>query len=126
MRNSAVLSQLQVPPIVLFRKLQFIDSCLQYFKPLLPLGTANDFSYFWSQDVKGCDCFAISVLTHIEGLDVFGIVVEYNRLVEDMITQITFVLRCQVNSPKDLVLELNSLLDALNKALFTLRRMSMA
>jgi hypothetical protein len=46
--------------------------------------------------------------------------------VEDMITQITFVLRCQVNSPKHLVLELNSLLDTLNKRLFTLRRMSMA
>lgn len=126
MRHSTVSSQVQVPPIVLFRQLQLIDSLLEHFQDFLSLGTTDDFSDLRGQNIESSDCLAVLVLFHVEGFDVFGIVVNDDRAVEDVVAKISFMLRGKINTPVDFVFENDSLLDNLNQSINTWKRISMA
>lgn len=92
MRDCSVFSQVKVPPIVLFGKLELVDSALEDFKALFSLGSTNNFSDLRGKNVERGDCFSIGVLTHIESFDVFGVVVQNNWLMEHMIAKISFML----------------------------------
>lgn len=49
----------------------------------------------------------VRVQLHVESLDVLGIVVKNDRAVEDLLSKVTLVLRSQINTPLDFVLELD-------------------
>lgn len=85
-------SEIQVPPIVLLRKLKLINSLLQHLQPLLSLRTSNYLTHFWSEDVKGSNSFSIRVLPHVESFDLFWIVVEDHWTMEDMIAEVSLML----------------------------------
>lgn len=91
MRDGSVSSQVKVPPVVLFGKLELVDSALEDFEALFSLGSTNNFSDLRGEDVERGDCFSVGVLTHIEGFNVFGVVVQDNWLVEHMIAKVSFV-----------------------------------
>lgn len=106
MRNGTISSQIQIPPVVLLGKLQSIYLSFKNFKPLLSLRPTNNFSDLRSQDVESSNCLAILVVSHVEGLDMPGIVIQNNWSMEDMLTQISLVLGSQIHAPFDLVLVL--------------------
>ena len=118
--------EVEVPPIVLLVQLEGLYPRLEHFQSLLPLGPADNLSDLWREDVEGGDSLSIGVKAHVEGFDVFGVVVEDDRLVEDVVAEVALVLRGQINAPVNLVLEDHSLLDALHSDGSTLRRMSIA
>lgn len=87
--------------------------------------------------------FAVIIELHIECLDVLGIVIEDNWPVEDLLSEMSFVLGSEINTPVELVFKLylalldlfledgntlsvsnslegsiDNLLDALNETLF--------
>lgn len=91
MRDGSVFSQVKVPPIVLFGKLELINSALEDFKALFSLGSTNNLSDLRGKNVERGDCFSVRVLTHVESFDVFGVVVQNNWLMEHMIAKVSFM-----------------------------------
>lgn len=79
------------------------------------MGSSDNLSNLRSQDIKGSDSFIILVLSHVESFDVFWIVVEDNRFVEDEIAKIFFVFGGQIDSPLNWVLKRNSFFNTLEK-----------
>ena len=85
MRDRTVPPQIQVPPVVFFRQVELIDPLFQHFEPLLSGRSTHNLSNSRSQHVKCCHSFAILILTHVESFDVFGVVVQDNGFVENMV-----------------------------------------
>jgi hypothetical protein len=121
-RDCAMSSEIQVPPIVFLGQLQFFDSFLKNFQDLLSLGSTDDFSHFRSQDVECSYSLAIAVLFHIECFDFLGVVIQNDRFVEDMVAKIALVFGSQVVTPVNIFLEDNSFGADLNYKITTFWR----
>lgn len=75
---------------------------ISYIQALFPLAPAYELSNARHQDIKGCDRLPVVVQTHVEGLDVLGIVVDNSGLLIDILRNVPLMLRCQINTPAHL------------------------
>src|SRR3546814_991042 len=78
-RHAAVAAEVAVPVVVLAVEAELVHACVKHVQPLLALRTADDLADARRQHVHRGDRFAVIVQTHVEGLDVLGVVGDHNR-----------------------------------------------
>ena len=105
MLATAVSSGIQIPFISGDIHIQFFHPGFQEIQTFFSLRTAYQFTDMRHQQVAGCHGLSIVVLAHIERLDVFRIIRQENRSVDDFFTQITFMFGIEVHAPADFVFE---------------------
>ena len=106
MAAGAVTPQVAVPPVVLGVHAQLLNAGLQHLQALLTLRAADELADAGYQTVGGGHGFAVVVLTHVEGLDLLGVVGDKHRALVHLLGKETLVLGLQVTAPVDLEVEL--------------------
>jgi hypothetical protein len=81
---------------------------LKDFKSFLSLWSTDNFSYFRGKNIKRSNSFSVRVFSHVECLNFGRIVIKNDWSMENMVAKISFMLRWQIDSPIDLILEDNS------------------
>lgn len=114
MGNSSVFTELAVPPVGFLLKFAVGDALVELFKVLLSGGPSDELANAGHKDIHGLNSLVVVVELHVESLDVLGVVVKDDGTVEDFLGEMSLVLRSEVNTPVELVLELDfALLDFL-------------
>mmetsp|Transcript_12279 Transcript_12279/g.18093 ORF Transcript_12279/g.18093 Transcript_12279/m.18093 type:complete len:524 (+) Transcript_12279:289-1860(+) len=101
----SVLSEVHVPPYHLRLQATLLTALGQNLGVFFPLAPAYDLSNLGHQYVHGCHCPLVVVQLHVEGLDVFGVIPHYGRLLVHLLRDVALVLRPHVNAPHWLFLE---------------------
>ena len=114
--NGSVFTELAVPPVGFLVKLAVGDALIELFKVLLSGRPSNELSNAGYKDIHCLNGLVVIVELHVESLYVLGIVVKNDGTVEDLLGEMSLVLRSEVNTPVELVLKLDlALLDFLLK-----------
>ena len=114
MRAGAVLPRVEVPLVVAHVHVASLDLLLQLVVALLTDGAADDLSDAGEEDIRALHRAAVSVLLHVERLDLRGIVRHDHRAAEVLLDEVTLVLRGKVHAPSgDGELKLMSVLHGL-------------
>lgn len=71
--------------------------------PVFPLAAADQLSNLGHQHIHGSNCLAVVVQAHVEGLDLFRVVVDDHRLLVHHLRQVALMLGGQVNAPVDIL-----------------------
>ena len=121
MRHRTETTSIQIPPHILHRDMQLLDTLIKLIIISLTLGTTDDLANLREENIHRTNGLTILVLLHIECLDLFRIVCQDNRTLEMLLNQETLMLGSQVDAPINRELELMTLSDRLLKDLDTLR-----
>ena len=106
MDRGAKAAQIQIPPQILLAHAQLQHTVLQHLVALLPLAGAHQLPNAGNQQVCGGHGLSVVVQTHVEGLDILGIVGDKHRPAEMLLRQEPLVLGLDVLTPSGLVLKL--------------------
>ncbi len=108
MGHGAEATGVEIPPHILHRYVQLLDTGEEFVVVGLAFAAADDFADFGEEDVHGAHGAAVVVLLHIEGLDVLGIVGEDYGFLEVLLYEVALVFALQVDAPLDGDLELDA------------------
>jgi hypothetical protein len=112
--NGSVFTELAVPPVGFLVKLAVGNALIELFEVLLSGGPSDELSNAGYKDIHGLNSLVVIVKLHVESLNVLGIVVKNDGAVEDLLGEMSLVLRSEVDTPVELVLKLDlALLDFL-------------
>ena len=89
---TAILAQIQIPPIIFLFQLEVLHPLLEDLQALLTLASADDLSDAGYQQVHSGDRFAIVIQAHIERLDLLRVIGHKYRLSKDLFCEVFFVL----------------------------------
>ena len=103
---AAKAPQVQVPPVVLLVEAQLPDTLKQHVITLLALAGTHQLADAGDQQISGSHSLAVVVETHIESLDLLGIVGDEHRLAKVLLRQELLVLGLQVAAPAHFELKL--------------------
>ncbi len=106
MRHGTVAAQVAIPPVVFLVQTHLGQAGIQHVQTLFTLGATDDLADARGQYVHGGNCLAVVVETHVEGLDVFRVVLHHHRRLEVLLGQIALVLGGEIDTPGDRELEL--------------------
>ena len=106
MRDCAEAAQIAIPPVIFLVQTHFGHALIEYLEALFTLGTADDLADPGGQYVHGGNSLAVIVETHVEGFDVFRVVLHHHRRLEVLLGQIALVLGGEIDAPGDRELEL--------------------
>ena len=99
MHEAAVLTQVQVPLVILFVQTFGADFFQQHVVALFALAAADDLADARRQHVHRADCLAVLIEPHVEGLNVRRVVGDGDGLFENFLGQIALVLALQIGAP---------------------------
>ena len=99
MRTWTVLTGIQIPPHILHRDIQFLNTSQQFVIICFTLWTSDNFANLREQHIHSTYSLAIFVLFHIERLDFFRIIGQDNRTFEVLFHQEAFVFWSQIHAP---------------------------
>ncbi len=97
--GAAELSQIPVPPVVLFFHAKLLYPLIQTVQALFPLASADDLPDAGHQKIRRRNGPVVIIHAHIKRLDIPGIVLYKYRLVEDLLRQVPLMFGLQVNPP---------------------------
>ena len=99
MFNSAVFTELSVPPVIFFIHAELIHTCVKDVESFFSLAAADDLADSRNEKVACRNCLAVIVHAHIEGFDVLWIVCDEYRLFEYLFCEVSFVFCLKVAAP---------------------------
>ncbi|MNF78279.1 hypothetical protein D3C84_604550 [compost metagenome] len=105
MRHCAVATQVAIPPVIFLVQAHLGQTGIQHLETLLTLGATDDLADPRGQHVHGGDGLAVVVEAHVEGLDVFRVVLHHHRRLEVLLGQVALVLGGEIDAPGDRELE---------------------
>mmetsp|Transcript_14576 Transcript_14576/g.63141 ORF Transcript_14576/g.63141 Transcript_14576/m.63141 type:complete len:630 (+) Transcript_14576:1418-3307(+) len=97
--HGSVPPQVHVPLVLLGFQAHLDHPALHYLQTLLSLRSADELANLGHQHVHRGHRLAVLVEPHVKRLDVLGVVVHDDRLLEDLLGQVALVLRREVDAP---------------------------
>mmetsp|Transcript_60942 Transcript_60942/g.196362 ORF Transcript_60942/g.196362 Transcript_60942/m.196362 type:complete len:427 (-) Transcript_60942:147-1427(-) len=98
-RHGAETPEVAVPPIVFGIQVHLLGPPVQHVQPLLALGATNDLTDGWRQHIHGSHSLLVLVKAHVEGLNVFRVVIEDRGLAKHLLAEVALMLGAQVHAP---------------------------
>ena len=92
MRHAAITTQVDIPVIGRFLEPLFAQIRQEHLEPLLALAATDDLADARHEQVHRRDRLAVVVAAHVEGFDLFRVVVDRGGTAEMMFGQVTLVL----------------------------------
>ena len=106
MRLGAVHAKLTVPPVSLLVKLFLSNHLVKLVETFLSCTSSDELADAWHKHVESLHGLAVIVGTHVEGFECLREVIDANRALEDLLSEVTFVLTAHVDAPVRLFVEL--------------------
>ena len=99
-RATSVFTGIQIPPHILHRYIQFLDTGKQLIVIGFTFRTSDNLANLREQNIHGTYSLAVLVLLHIECLDFLRIVGQDYRTLEVFFHQVTFVFSEAKSTPQ--------------------------
>mmetsp|Transcript_24989 Transcript_24989/g.24452 ORF Transcript_24989/g.24452 Transcript_24989/m.24452 type:complete len:116 (-) Transcript_24989:877-1224(-) len=107
MRDTAVLPELPVPPVVFLVEATVPEPLLQLFQIVLSCTPSNDFADPRNYDIHRLYCLLVFILLHVERLYVLRKVGDHNRSSIESTTEELFMFSGEIYSPGDFIRKLD-------------------